>query len=102
MKGLHLSEKYFFEYGLDMLKRKFPAYAERIAAGLVGEGSDCFGYDDEVSRDHDWGPGFCLWLNAQDFNAIGDALQSEYELLPRSFAGYTRVTTAKRQTHGRF
>jgi len=93
MKGLHLSEKYFFEYGFDMLKRKFPAYADRVAAGLVGEGSDCFGYDDEVSRDHDWGPGFCFWLNAQDFKAIGDALQSEYELLPRSFAGYTRVTT---------
>lgn len=88
MKGLDLSEKYFKEIGLPMLEAKFPAYADRIAAGLVGEGSECFGFDDEISRDHDWGPSFCLWLTKDDYRNFGAALQDEYDKLPKEFAGF--------------
>jgi hypothetical protein len=94
MNGLELSEKYFFEIGLRMLQDKFPNYIHRIAAGLVGEGSECYGFDDEISRDHDWGPGFCLWLTPEDYNIIGENLQKEYNRLPKEFMGYhARVTT---------
>lgn len=93
MNGLNLSEKYFFEIGLKMLKNKFPNYLYRIAAGLVGEGSECYRFDDEISQDHDWGPGFCLWLNIEDYNSIGKYLQKEYDKLPKEFKGYrARVT----------
>ena len=87
MQGLDLSEKYFQECGVSMIEARFPEYKDKIAAGLVGEGSECFGFDDEISRDHDWGPGFCLWLNRQDYEAIGQELQQELEKLPRDFAG---------------
>ena len=63
MKGLELSKRYYEEYGQAMIQRHFRQYEERIAAGLVGMGSECFGFDDEISRDHDWGPAFCIWLN---------------------------------------
>lgn len=88
MKGLELSERYFFELGLPMLAEKFPGYRERIAAGLVGEGSECFGFDDEISRDHDWGPSFCLWLTREDHEAIGESLQNELDKLPGEFRGF--------------
>ena len=88
MKGLELSRKYFEAVGLPMLETEFAPELPRIAAGLVGEGSECFGFDDEISRDHDWGPGLCLWLSAEDYKAFGARLQAAYQALPRSFAGF--------------
>jgi len=88
MKGLELCERYFTEVGAPMIAAKFGDYQDRIAAGLVGDGSECFGFDDELSRDHDWGPSFCLWLNKQDFESVGQQLQSEVEQLPGEFEGF--------------
>jgi hypothetical protein len=72
---------------MPMIEEKFPAYREKIAAGLVGDGSECFGFDDEISRDHDWGPAFCLWLTKEDYRIIGKLLRNELDKLPREFAG---------------
>ena len=88
MKGLELAEAFFQSYGMPMINSKFGGYKNRMAAGLVGDGSECYGFDDDISRDHDWGPSFCLWLNKTDFLIIGRALQAEYESLPQSFGGY--------------
>jgi len=92
MKGLELCEKFFNIYGLKMIRDKFPLYEQRIAAGLVGEGSECYGFDDEISKDHDWGPGFYLWLTQKDYQTIGQALQQQYDSLPVNFEGYKRTT----------
>ena len=55
MKGLILSEEYYHQFGTKMIEEIFPKYKEKIAAGLAGDGSECYGFDDEISRDHDWG-----------------------------------------------
>ncbi len=91
--GLSLCRAYYEEYGRPMIRECFPEYADRIAAGLVGEGSDCFGYDDELSRDHDWGPGFCLWVTQETWDQIGEALQEAYEQLPKEYRGYVRTVS---------
>lgn len=88
MQGLELAENYYNHYGRPMILEKFNDYKSRIAVGLVGDGSECFGFDDEFSRDHDWGPSFCLWLTKKDYQIIGTALQTEIDKLPQDFAGY--------------
>ena len=88
MKGLNLAEAYYNAHGAKMIARQFGSYARRIAVGFVGPGSECFGFDDDISRDHDWGPGFCLWLTAEDFKKIGADLQEAYAALPETFMGY--------------
>ena len=44
--GLKMSEVFFEEYGLPMLEKDFPEYTDQIAAGLAGQTSEAFGYDD--------------------------------------------------------
>ena len=51
MNGLELAEQYYEEYGRPLIAEHFPAHQGRIAAGLVGEGSECLGFDDELSRE---------------------------------------------------
>ena len=62
MKGLEISKKFYEEYGKPMLEEGFPELMGLIAVGLVGSGSECFGFDDEVSRDHEFEHGFCIFL----------------------------------------
>lgn len=95
MKGLALARRYF-EATCDQLLAPFPALRTRIAAGMVGPGSECFGFDDEYSKDHDYGPGYCIWLSDEDHAHYGQALQAQYDALPTDFAGFSgRNPTAR-------
>lgn len=95
ISGLSLSKDYFEQVGKPMLMQEFPDYFERMAIGLCGEGSDCLGFDDAISTDHDYGPRFVIWLSEEDYEKIGVQLQSAYEKLPKEWNGYCRVESAQ-------
>ncbi len=90
MQGLEAAEKFFLQSGLPMLENRFAEYLPRIAAGLSGRGSECFGCDDDISRDHDFTTGFALYLTRQDEAEFGFALERAYrnilKTLPRPAA----------------
>ncbi|MCR4805954.1 MAG: DUF4037 domain-containing protein [Clostridia bacterium] len=98
MNGQELSKAYFEAYGKDMLAQ-FPELAGKVAVGLAGAGSECLGFDDELSQDHDFEPGFCLFAFVDE---EGDgtekrlsrreafALERAYAKLPREFEGFAR------------
>lgn len=90
LNGLELARGYFLDTGLPMLRRKFPELLPYFAAGRVGEGSECFGFDDYISRDHDFGPGFCIWLPQSLWDKYGPSLTQAYWELPSSYAGIQR------------
>lgn len=96
MKGLELARHYYNEYGAPMIKEKFPALESIIAIGLVGSGSECLGYDDDISTDHDFEPCFCMFIPGESIiDAKTEfALERAYAKLPREFMGYSRCQTA--------
>lgn len=91
--GIDLCRRYYEEYGRPMIAGKFQAYESRIAVGLVGKGSDCFGFDDVLSQDHDFGPRFVMWVTKKVYDEIGEELQEAYDKLPSQFLGIDRIET---------
>ncbi len=95
MQGLELARQYYEQYGRPLLENQFFAQKNRIAVGLVGDGSECFGFDDQISQDHDWGAGFYFWLTPEDYQQIGAELQAAYQALPSEFAGFPKRTSTE-------
>lgn len=93
MKGLEISRQYYINYGAPMIAEQFPRLESLIAVGLVGSGSECFGFDDEISRDHDFEPGFCLFIPDDKYidRQTAFALERAYSKLPNEFMGLTRL-----------
>lgn len=100
IRGMDLARAYYQQAGRSMLQEKYPDYVGRIAVGLVGEGSECLGLDDVYSTDHDFGPGFCLWLTKEDYDTIGEQLQADYDRLAEHFDGFP-VRNSTREGAGR-
>ena len=76
-----------------MLREKFPEILPFMAVGLLGRGSECLGFDDEVSRDHDFEPGFCVFLPGEEIvdRRTAFLLERAYAGLPKEFMGLRRA-----------
>lgn len=102
ISGMELCRKFYEEAGASMIHQQFPAYEGRIAVGHVGEGSDRYGFDDELSEDHDFGFGFSMWLTDEDYEEIGEELQQAYEGLVKQYEKDTSNTIWTKHSQGRF
>lgn len=94
MKGLQIDRDYFEQYGRALVmsvKDKMQEYPDTkedgIAFAKVGEGSECFGQDDIFSMDHDFGPGFAIFVTAKQYQQFGRWLEESYVALPDRFRG---------------
>ena len=106
MTGLELSRAYWETCGLPMTREQFPEYGGVIAAALTGSGSECYGFDDETSRDHDFEPGFWLFIPGEEIMDRRTAflLERAYAKLPAEFEGFSRqkLQPVGGQRHGVF
>ncbi len=77
LNGMALSHMYYDEVIAPMIEQDFPDLVGYYCAGLFGEGSDAYGFDDISSRDHDWGPGVIILINDRNFyDRFGQKLQA--------------------------
>lgn len=92
MKGIEIAKAYYNQYAKQVLREEFADVLPHIAVGLCGSGSECLGYDDDISRDHDFEPGFCIFLPDEDTvdRKTAFRLERAYAKLPKEFMGLKR------------
>lgn len=95
MTHMEMCRMFYEKYGMPMIQKYFSAYENRIAVGMVGEGSDCFGFEDEISKDHDYGMGFCMWVTEETYQDIGTELQKQYEIMIESYEKQEKIKSTK-------
>jgi hypothetical protein len=88
MKGLEIAKEFYNEWGKAYLAKSFPELAKRVAIGRIS-GSDVIGADDEISKDHNWGPQFTIFLSAEDHAKHGEKLSEVMNAAaPNPWRGY--------------
>lgn len=86
MQGITLSRRFYDELVAPFLAERVPEMP--YAAALFGFGSDVLGYDDEMSRDHNWGPRVHIIVSEADFDAHArDLVTSFIARSPQSLHG---------------
>lgn len=75
-----------------MIEENFSHIKPYLAIGLCGSGSECMGFDDSISHDHDFEPGFCIFLPDESLVSSRDEflLERAYYKLPKEFLGFKR------------
>lgn len=91
IKGLELSKRYFYDIVLPEFEKSLQDILPLCAFGLVGEGSECYGYDDELSQDHDFGPSVCIWLRKDDYLKYKYRINKVLETLPKTYLGFREL-----------
>jgi hypothetical protein len=85
VQGLELSRRFYFEAVRPIVEQNFPDVEH--AAALIGHGSEVLGYDDERSRDHQWGPRVQLFV--RELDCADDVCRVLADELPTTIAGFS-------------
>lgn len=92
MNGLELSRKYFDEVLYKKIKENFDI---PISAGLIGYGSECYGFDDLISRDHDFYPMPCIWIREEDYIKNREKIEKFMNSLENKYMGYEIINKSE-------
>lgn len=94
--GMQLARD-FYKHCRPILMNQMADIMEDAALGLAGEGSECFGMDDQYSQDHDFGAAFCIWLPREKLESNLPRIEAALTKLPAQFQGFpSRMAPARR------
>ncbi len=99
VSGRQLSRRFYEEQVRPALDSGYSGLP--YSAALLGRGSEVLGFDDEMSRDHNWEPRVLLFLRESDQAGFGGPLErSLKDALPARFEGYpTQFTVSTLRTY---
>ena len=86
MQGIELSRRFHTDIVRPWLNDVAPGL--RHSAALMGYGSELLGFDDETSRDHNWGPRVHIFLAREQFGELGRRLVHQFTAVaPATYLG---------------
>jgi len=85
MSGVEFARRFHADVVAPLLARALPGLG--YAAGRLGSGSDVLGFDDAMSRDHDWGCRLTLLVDEADRDAVPRVAGLLERELPGSYQG---------------
>ncbi|GLQ53963.1 DUF4037 domain-containing protein [Devosia nitrariae] len=86
MQGIELSRRFYADIVRPWLNEVAPSLSH--SAALIGYGSELLGFDDETSRDHNWGPRVHIILTRDRFDDHARRLVAEFsQVAPDSYLG---------------
>jgi Domain of unknown function (DUF4037) len=100
VSGGELARRFHADVVAPLLARAMPGLG--YAAGRLGSGSDVLGFDDAMSRDHDWGCRLTLLVDEADRDAVPRIAALLERELPGSYLGHPvrfPVTWDSSRTH---
>jgi uncharacterized protein DUF4037 len=100
VSGGELARRFHADVVAPLLARAMPGLG--YAAGRLGSGSDVLGFDDAMSRDHDWGCRLTLLVDEADRDAVPQIAALLERELPGSYLGHPvrfPVTWDSSRTH---
>ena len=77
------------KYTSEFIKDKYPDLYSRICLALVGVGSECLGFDDEISEDHDFSSRCQLFLDDPDYKTYKSDLESSLKIFCKDLESLT-------------
>ena len=77
------------KYTSEFIKVKYPDLYSRICLALVGVGSECLGFDDEISEDHDFSSQCQLFLDDSDYKTYKSDLESSLKIFCKDLESLT-------------
>lgn len=87
--GIEISTNFINEIVLPVLKKELPDDYARLAVAIIGTGSEILGLDDEISRDHHWGPRANVMYLRADEARLGKRIQTILQTkLPKTYLQY--------------
>src|SRR5690349_10415937 len=86
LRGAELARAFSTDVVEPLLTQAVPGL--RYAAARLGSGSDVLGFDDAMSRDHDWGCRLTLLVDEPDRDAVPQITALLERGLPESYGGY--------------
>src|SRR5271167_4864990 len=95
IQGIELSRRFYAEVVAPWLAREFPDL--RHAAALIGSGSELLGFDDAMSRDHDFCARVQLYVEDEVLGEFGRTVVDRFaEIAPATFLGAPGQAGGKR------
>lgn len=86
--GREISICFINEVVWPLLERELDAEAKGLAVAVIGTGSDVSGLDDEISRDHHWGPRANVMVLPEQAESLLPRVHDALERLPAEYQGF--------------